>query len=61
MIVERNLPLVSIITPPLNLLQGDATKARTTLGWKPSVLSQKFGPQFFPSPTPPPVEGGGIS
>ena len=37
MIVERNLPLVSIITPSLNLLQGDATKARTTLGWKPTV------------------------
>ena len=40
MIVERNLPLVSIITPSLNLLQGDATKARTTLGWKPKVAFQ---------------------
>ena len=37
MIVERNLPLVSIITPSLNLLQGDATKAKTILGWKPTV------------------------
>jgi GDP-D-mannose dehydratase len=40
MIVERNLPLVSITTPSLNLLQGDVTKARTTLGWKPKVASQ---------------------
>jgi GDP-D-mannose dehydratase len=40
MIVERNLPLVSIITPSLNLLQGDATKAKTILGWKPEVAFQ---------------------
>ena len=40
MIVERNLPLVLIITPSLNLLQGDATKAKTILGWKPEVAFQ---------------------
>ena len=37
MIVERNLSLVSIITPSLNLLQCDATKAKTILSWKPEV------------------------
>jgi len=37
MIVERNLPLVSIITPSLNLLQGDATKAKTY--WAGSLKS----------------------
>ena len=40
MIVERNLPLVSVITPSLNLLQGDVTKAKTILGWKPKVAFQ---------------------
>ena len=40
MIVERNLPLVSVITPSLNLLQGDATKAKTIPGWKPEVAFQ---------------------
>jgi GDP-D-mannose dehydratase len=40
MIVERNLPLVSIITASLHLLQGDATKAKTIPGWKPEVAFQ---------------------
>jgi len=40
MIVERNLPLVSIITSSLNPLQGDAAKAKTILDWKPKVAFQ---------------------
>jgi len=40
MIVERNLPLVWIITPSLNLQQGDATEAKTILGWKLEVAFQ---------------------
>jgi len=42
MIVERNLPLVSVITPSLNLLHGDVTKAKTILGWKPKVAFQNL-------------------
>jgi len=42
MIVERNLPLMSIITPSLNLLQGDATKAKTIPGRKPEVAFQNL-------------------
>jgi hypothetical protein len=40
MIVERNLPLVSVITPSLNLPQDDTTKAGTILDWKPKVAFQ---------------------